>query len=259
MMHTAKQHTHEAGLSLLEVIVSISLSAGILVIFTGTVIDSMDFSVHNVGRADLHEIARKSMEVMRKDVSRTGWFTLDAATTLPFISSNGDPQNAMLDPYFKHDVAALTSLSATFQAGPPPQGGGQTPAFVAPEKRLGPTGLREFSFWVPAKDVKGNFTFDPTGNLAMAPELIAFLLIPNAQGTLDLVRRRANFGVWPPQTENRTICTHVESMTFDTVSTKPNLPFDAVEIHLHMKRKGSRGKTQRLHTATTVMMRNSRT
>ena len=259
MMKTMRKPSHESGLSILEVLVSLSLASGILVIFSNTVVDSMDFSVHNVGRADLHEIARVSMETIRKDVSRTGWFTIGAGTALPYVYTNGDPQNNMLDPYFRHDVAALTSINASIQVPAPPPDAGQTPAFVAPEKRLGPTGLSEFIFWVPAKDSQGNFTFDATGGLAMAPELIAFLLIPNAHGTLDLVRRRANFGVWPPEIENRTICTHIEAITFDTVTTKPNLPFDAVEIHVHMKRKGSRGEIQRVHTATTVMMRNSRT
>ncbi len=259
MMETNRHSNRETGLSLLEVMVSLSLAAGILIIFTNTVVDSMDFSVHNVGRADLHEIARRSVETIRKDVSRTGWFTLGAGTALPYVSTNGDPQDSMFDPYFKHDVTTMTAISSSFVATPPPPPGAQTPAFVAPEKRLAPTGIGELIFWVPSKDEKGNFTFDATGGLAMAPELVAFLLIPNAHGTFNLVRRRANFGVWPPQIENRTICTHVEAMTFDTVTTKPNLPFDAVEIHLHMKRKGSRGETQRVHTATTVMMRNSRT
>lgn len=259
MMNSPDKLKNQSGLSILEVLISMSISIGILVIFSTAVVDSMDFSVHNVGRADLHEIARRSMEVMRKDISRTGWFTIDANSTLPFVFADGDPQVAMFDGFFKHDQAVLAAMNASFTQAPPPPppGGGATPVFVAPAQQLAPTGLREFIFWVPAKDAEGNFTFDATGKLAMAPELIAFLLIPNAEGTLDLVRRRANFGVWPPTIDDSTICNHVEALTFDTVATRPNLPFDAVEIHLHMKRKGSRGEMQRLHTAITVMMRNS--
>jgi hypothetical protein len=245
----------DAGTTLMEALL---VAVMMLVVFGGfslSVTDAVDFSVNGVGSADLHQIGRAAMDGIKRDLQATGRF-IDPVLglRLPHVFSNGNPAPAMVAA-FDHDNAYLTNLAATFPPPPPWPQPGSPPPFVAPGSEHEPMGIRECVFRRPADlDNDGRIVSSATGNLEWATELIGYVLIPNAQGTLNLVRRRvSNAGV----VVDEVICRCVESLTFDSVDTKNALPLNAVEIHLHLLRTTTRGQVQRLHLATTTAMRNS--
>jgi prepilin-type N-terminal cleavage/methylation domain-containing protein len=245
----------QAGFTLLESIIVLVLSLVIFGTFSLSVSDAVDFSTHNVGAADLQEIGRRTMDIIKRDVAATGWLA-DAATgiDLPSVGSNGNC-DAALQPEFEHDAIALAALAATFPVPAPWPTPANPPAFVAPGNELEPFGIREIVFRLPQDiDGDGRIVDAGTNTIEWSPNLTGFLMIPNAQGTLNLVRR-----VVDPagNITDETICRFVEAMTFDTSATKNLLPTDAVEIHLHLLRVNSRGLPQRVHLATTIAMRNS--
>src|SRR5262249_39689354 len=147
-----------------------------------------------------------------------------------------------------------TALAASFPPAAPWPHPANPPAFVAPGCELQPKGIREIVFRLSADlDNDGRIVSAATGNIEWGPMLVGYQLIPNTQGTLDLVRRR----VTGANTRDEVICRGIEALTFDTVDTKNVLPMDAVEVHMHLKRKSTRGQIEKLHLSTTVCMRNS--
>ena len=156
---------------------------------------------------------------------------------------------------FEHHAAVLELMASAFPPPPPvsPEPSSPSP-FVAPGSAASPLGLREIVYRLPQDvDGDGRVLSESTGALEWSPSLYGFLLIPDGSGTLDLVRRRADdSGV-----TDELVCRWVESLTFDTAATKTILPRNAVEIHLRLRRPDTRSRQQRLHLATTVVMRNT--
>jgi hypothetical protein len=245
----------EAGFTLLETIIVLVLSLVVFGGFSLTITDAVDVGVQGVGAADLQEVGRHTLERIKRDVQATGRFSDPAlGLLLPHVFSNGQP-DALMDPNFAHDGAFLASLAATFPPAPPLPAPTNPPPFVAPGSELEPLGIREMVFRLPAdNDGDGRIVSSTTGTIEWGPGLVGWLVIPNGQGTLDLVRRSVDAaGI----VTDDAVCRCVEALTFDSVDTKNILPFDAIEIHLHLRRVTARGQTQRLHLATTVVMRNS--
>jgi prepilin-type N-terminal cleavage/methylation domain-containing protein len=245
----------EGGFTLVEMMIVLVISLVVFGGFTLAVTDAVDFSVHGVGAADLQEIGRTALDQIKRDLQSTGRFMdADLALLLPHVFSNGQPDPAM-DPAFLHDTAYLGALAATFPTPPPWPTPASPPPFVAPGSEIQPLGIRECVFRLPQDlDGDGRIVSAATGEIEWGEELFGYVLVPNARGTLDLVRRRVDdAGV----VTDETICRCVEALTFDSVDTKNILPLDAVEVHLHLRRVTTRGETQRLHLATTLAMRNS--
>jgi hypothetical protein len=170
------------------------------------------------------------------------------------VYSNGQADPA-IDPAFTHDTVFLANLAATFPTPPPWPTPANPPPFVAPGSAIEPLGIRECVFRLPADlDNDGRIVSNATAQIEWGPDLFGYLLIPNNQGTLDLVRRRVDAA---GNATDETICRCVEALTFDSVDTKNILPLNAVEVHLHLLRVTSRGRPQRLHLATTLALRNS--
>lgn len=244
----------ERGSTLVELILVLVLTAVVIGGFSMSVTDAIDFSVNGVGQADLQQIGRSAMDRIKRDLQSTGRF-IDPATgvQLPHVFSNGQP-NAALPPAFDHDNTYLTSLAATFPTPTPPPPG-NPPPFVAPGSEIEPMGIRECVFRFPTDlDSDGRIVSSATGNIEWSDELVGYVMVPNAQGSLDLLRRRvSSAGV----VTDEIICRCVEALTFDSVDSKNILPLQAVEVHLHLRRTTSRGQVQRLHFATTTGMRNS--
>jgi hypothetical protein len=245
----------DGGFSIVEVMLVLVLSIVVFGGFTLSVTDAVDFSVHGVGAADLQEIGRTTMDRIKRDLQSTGrGMDGDLGLLLPHVFSNGQP-DPLMDQAFQHDAAALTAIAATFPTPPPWPTPSNPPAFVAPGSELEPMGIRECVFRLPEDlDGDGRIVSAATGNIEWSTALVGYVLIPNNQGTLNLVRRRVDAG---GAVTDEVICRCVEALTFDSVDTKNVLPLDAVEVHLHLRRVTTRGETQRLHLATTVAMRNS--
>jgi prepilin-type N-terminal cleavage/methylation domain-containing protein len=244
----------DAGFTLLETMIVLVVSLVVFGGFSLSVTDAVDFSVSGVGAADLQEIGRHAMDMIKADIQRTGRF-MDPTLglQLPHVFSNGQPSPLMVAA-FDHDNVYLAALAATFPTPAPWPQPANPPAFVAPGSEIEPKGIREFVFRLPADlDGDGRIVSAATGNIEWGPALIGYILIPNNTGTLNLVRRRVTGGA----IADEVICRCVEARTFDSVDTTNILPLRAVEVHLHLERRTTRGQTQRLHLATTAAMRNS--
>jgi hypothetical protein len=244
----------ESGSTMVELILVLVLTAVVIGGFSMSVTDAVDFSVNGVGHADLQQIGRSAMDRIKRDMQSTGRF-IDPVLgiQLPHVFSNGQPA-AAIPPPFNHDNAYLANLAATFPVPTPPPPG-NPPPFVAPGSELEPLGIRECVFRLPTDlDGDGRIVSSATGNIEWSSELVGYILVPNAQGSLDLLRRRVSSA---GAVTDEIICRCVEALTFDSVDSKNILPLLAVEVHLHLRRTTSRGQVQRLHLATTTGMRNS--
>lgn len=244
----------DAGFTLIETAIVLVVSLAIFGGFTLAVTDAVDFSVNSVGSADIQEVGRRALDQIKRDLQSTGRFvdpTLGLG--LPHVYSNGDP-DALMDPAFDHDNAALAAVAATFPTPVPWPQPASPPPFVAPGSEVEPLGIRECVFRLPADlDGDGRIISSATGAVEWGPDLVGYVLIPNAQNTLDLLRRRVDAA---GTVTDEVVCRCVEALTFDSVDSKNILPLDAMEVHLHLLRVTARGQTQRLHLATTVAMRN---
>jgi len=245
---------HDAGMTLLEVTIVVILTTFVIGGFSLSVTDSVETTVSGVGGADLQEVGRRALDRIKADIQATGRF-LDPTLNLqmPHVFSNGQPGNQMA-PEFAHDQTYLAHLASTFPTSPPWPQPTNPPPFVAPGSELQPKGIREMVFRLPADiDGDGRIVSSATGNIEWSPSLVGYILVPNAAGTLNLMRRRVTGGV----IVDELICRCVEALTFDSTDTKNLLPLRAIEVHLHLLRRTSRGQIQRLHLATTAGMRNS--
>lgn len=243
-----------AGFSLVELVIAAAVASVVFGLFASSVTDAVDASVSGVGAADLQEIGRRAMDRIKEDLRSTGRFAdADLGIPLPHVFSNGQPDPAV-GAEFEHDQGALTALAATFPVQPSSSQPANPPLFVAPGSENQPLGVRECVFRLPNdEDGDGRIVSMATGNVEWSGDLVGFVLIPNARGTLDLVRRSVTAaGV----VTDETICRCVEALTFDSVDTKPVLPINAIEVHLHLRMVTTRGETKRLHLATTIAMKN---
>jgi hypothetical protein len=258
-MKRERRH-RERGTSLLELLISAAISLVIFGTFALGVVDGIDWSTQSIGTSDVQEIGRRALETIRRDLVRAGRITIDPATgvLLPAVTSNGTAPTA-LGPAFTHHTQALEDIAAGFPVAPEWAAPANPPPFVAPGSELEPFGLREIIFRVPQDlDGDGRLLSSTTGAIEWSTALMGFVLIPSGDslGTLKLVRRTvAQNGTGAVKDE--VVCGNVEALTFDTTETKNILPKDAIEIHLHMARRDTRGRVQRMHLATTVAMRNS--
>lgn len=255
-MRSSNSHSSrvDAGLSLVEVTIVLTMIVVLLGGFARSITDAVDFSTAGVGTSDLQEIGRRALDRIKADIQSTGRFW-DATFGLqmPHVFSNGQP-SGLVPAAFAHDQTYLTQLASTFPTPAPWPQPANPPAFVAPGSELAPKGIREIVLRFPADlDSDGQIISGSTGAIEWSPWVVGYVMIPNNQGTLDLVRRRVNGTI----VQDETICRCVEALTFDSVDTKNILPTRAVEVHLHLLRQTSRGQTERLHLATTAGMRNS--
>ena len=246
----------EAGVTLLEAMIAMVLSAVAFGIYATSVADAIELTAFSVGTADLHEIGRLTIDRMRRDISETGYFVdPEFDIQFPHIYNNGLPDQQLAE-WFEHDVEALTARAQAFPPGPlAPGGGSNPPPFVAPGFELTPLAIKEMVFRLPNdEDHDGRILSAVDQTVEWGSVVIGYILVPNNHGTLDLIRRRVDA---TGTIRDETICRHVEALTFDTVDTKPILPKDAIEIHLHLRRPDARAHEQHLHLATTVVMRNT--
>jgi prepilin-type N-terminal cleavage/methylation domain-containing protein len=245
----------QRGFTIVEVVIALAATAVVFGLYSSAVTDAVTFSAHNVGSAGLHEVGRRALAKIAADISSTGRFQDPSGVPMPHVFSNGlsDPR---LPAPFEHDLQALAAIAATFPAPSPPVTTPQNPPpFVAPGFELMPLGIREIVLRLPADmDSDGRPVSAVTGAIEWNPDYIGWILRPNAQGVLDLVRRVVDpaGGV-----RDETVCRWVEALTFDTTATLNLLPANAVEIHLHLLRKDTQNRRQRLHLSSTVVMRNT--
>jgi hypothetical protein len=247
----------DAGFSALELTVSATILLAVFGAFATAVTDAVSTSVSTVSAASLQEEARRILDRLRRDVAMTG--RIDAAVdptgaALPAVYSNGDAPAGL--EIFEHDVETLTNIASEFAPAPTPEEPFNPPPFVAPGNENEPFGFREFVFRLP-RDVDGDGRIvSAVGAVEWGPELFAYLVVPRPNekdGLCDLIRRSvAADGSFTDDVVAR----QVESVTFDTVETKQVLPMQAVEIHLHLLRRNSSNGLERLHVATTLVMRN---
>lgn len=245
----------QSGLTLVETTVTLFFTMLVFGIYARSVVDSVEFSAANIGGASLHEIGRRTLETVARDLSRTG-NRIDPVWGIPFphVFRNGLP-DPILSGAWEHDTEQLEEMAAAFPPGPPPPPEpSNPPPFVAPGFELTPMGIREIVFRLPA-DLDGDGRLlNASNQLEWHPDTFGYIMIPNHRGTLNLVRRTVTA---QHVITDQTICTNVEALTFDSVETKSILPLDAIEVHLHLKRQDVRGRIQRLHLTTTMVMRNS--
>jgi hypothetical protein len=244
----------DEGMTLLEMSIVLVLLVVMVGGFSKSITDAVDFTVAGVGTSDLQEIGRRTLDRIKADIQSTGRF-MDPAfgIQMPHVYSNGQPSN-LIPSTFAHDQTYLAQLAAKFPTSPPWPQPANPPAFVAPGSEVEPKGIREMVFRFPADlDGDGRIVSSATGAIEWSPWVVGYILVPNADGTLNLIRRRINGTV----VQDETICRCVEALTFDTVDTKNILPLRAVEVHLHLMRRTSRGQVETLHLATTAGMRNS--
>jgi|GEM_PF-3717479 hypothetical protein len=250
-----KQRRRQSGVTIMEMSIVMLFTMLIFGTYASSVVDGVEFTASNVGGASLHEIGRRTLENIARDLSRTGRFTdPEFGIFMPHVFRNGSPE-AILNSNWGHDQQALQALVATFPPGPPPPPEpANPPPFVAPGFELTPMAIREIIFRLP-EDLNGDGRIlDANQNVEWSTTVYGYILHPNAAGTLTLYRRSidaAHHLVEEP------ICGDVEALTFDSVETKGILPMDAIEIHLHLLRRDVRGRDQRLHITTTMVMRNS--
>jgi hypothetical protein len=244
----------DSGRTLLEVAVAVALTAVVIGGFGKAVTGSLDFTVGQVGTTELQEVGRRALDRIKADIQATGRF-VDATlgVQLPHIYSNGQP-SALVPAVFAHDQSYLTALAASFPQTAPASQPSNPPPFLAPGNELQCKGIREMVFRFPSDvDLDGRIVSSATGNVEWNASLVGYILIPNNQGTLNLVRRTLTGAT----IKDEVLCRCVEAMTIDTVDSKPILPMRAVEVHLHLLRRTSRGQIDRLHLTTTAGMRNS--
>ena len=249
------QRKRQSGITLVEVTVSMMFTMMIFGIYATAVVDSVDASASNIGGASLHEIGRRTLETIARDLSRTGnAMDVTWGIQFPHVFSNGQPAPALAGGW-EHDTAELAAIVAAFPPGPPPPPEPlNPPPFVAPGFELTPMGIREIVFRLP-EDLDGDGRILVADNtIEWSKSTTGYIMRPNDKGNLSLVRRSINA---TNVVREATICTDVESLTFDSVETKNILPMDAIEVHLHLKRQDVRGRIQRLHLTTTMVMRNS--
>ncbi len=254
-MHRPNRRS-DRGFTLIEGIIVMGLTTMMFGVFSMAVNDAADFSATNLGSANLQDQGRIVLEQVRRDVAMGGRIT-DPVYAIPMPSTfvNGTPVSA-LQSTLRHDTTVLTARASHF----PPAVSWTTPAnpppYVAPGNENEPMAFREIVIRQPAdRDGDGRILAAATDTIEWSEELIAYIQVPNSDGmSCNLVRRRVTA---TGQVVDSVICRFVEAMTFDTTATKPTLPLDAVEIHLHLVRRNGRGQVQRLHLATTVAMRNS--
>jgi hypothetical protein len=245
----------DSGVTLLETIVVVVLSAVVIGGFALALTDSVDFTVSGVGNSDLQETGRRTLDRIKADMRSTGRF-IDVSLgglQMPHVFSNGQP-NSLMTPEFAHDQAYLTQLASTFSTPTPASQPSNPPPFVAPGSEHEPKGIREIVFRLPADvDADGRIVSATTGDIEWSGTLVGYIVVPNAEGTLNLIRRCVTAGA----VVDDVICRCVEAITFDSNDTKNILPLHAIEVHLHLLHRTSRGQIQRLHLATTAGMRNS--
>jgi hypothetical protein len=230
------------------------VSAVVVGVFAATVTDTVKVGSETVGGADLQTLGRQALERIAKDLSRTGHVASPLGVDLPHVFENGIPDPTLEDG-FLHDVQEIQARVATFPLAPLPTGGTTPLPFVAPGQQLQPIGIREVVFALPEDlDGDGRPLNEITGAIEWGADLVGFILVPEQEGTMDLVRR-----TWLQTGEIRdvVICRRVDAMTIDTTVSKQTLPRDAVEIHLHLLRRRPDGLERRMHVFTTVYMRNS--
>lgn len=249
----------ERGMSLVEVLIVSVISVSMMGTFALTVLDAADFTASTVTGADLQIIGRRALDRMSRDVAASGRTTdVASGVALPYVYSDGQCHAAF--PAFTHDHSYFTTLVAQWPNDDTISAGSSPLPFVAPGDEWMSQGIREIVFRRPNdNDGDGSLVVRPgaahAGELEWGTSLFGYVVLPNPKtGTLDLVRRTLASG---GSVTDETICRHVESLTLDTSATKPILPLDAVEVHLHLKRVDTRGHVDRLHLATTLAMRNS--
>lgn len=247
----------DAGFSALELTISASIMLIVFGGFTVAVTDSIGTSVATVSAVTLQEEARRVLDRLRRDVSMTGRITAavdPSGVALPAVVSNGAAPVGL--EVFEHDTGVLTTLAATFAPAPEPEQPFSPPPFVAPGNEQEPLGFRDFIFRVP-RDTTGDGRICSTGGaIEWGHELFGYLVVPRngeKDSICDLVRRTVDAG---GNVVDEIVCRQVEAVTFDMVETKEVLPQQAVEIHLHLIRRNTRDGVERLHVATTLVMRN---
>ena len=257
LSRSSARRRRDAGFSALELTVSASIMLVVFGGFSVAVTDSIGTSVATVSAVTLQEEARRVLDRLRRDVSMTGRITAAVDPTgvaLPAVVTNGAAP-AELDA-FEHDTELLAAIASTFPPAPEPEQPFSPPPFVAPGNEWEPLGFREFIFRLP-RDTTGDGRICSTGGaIEWGPELFGYLVVPRngeKDAICDLVRRTVDAG---GNAVDEIVCRQVESVTFDLVETKEVLPQQAVEIHLHLIRRNTRDGVERLHVATTLVMRN---
>ncbi len=245
----------ESGVTIMEMSVVMLFTMLIFGSYATAVVDGVEFTATNVGGASLHEIGRRTLETIARDLSRTGRATDPVyGIFMPHVFREGSP-DATLAGNWAHDQVALQALVQSFPPGPPPPPEPvNPPPFVAPGFELTPMGVREIIFRLPEDENGDGRLLDADSNVEWSSTLYGYIMHPNAAGTLTLYRRSIDAA---HQLVEEPICGDVEALTFDSVETKGILPMDAIEVHLHLLRKDVRGRDQRLHITTTMVMRNS--
>ncbi len=245
----------QSGMTLVEAIIVMFLTTILFGTFSLAVNDAADFSASNLGAANLQDQGRVVIERIRHDINAAGRITDPVFNVaMPQVFTNGVPSSTFTS-FLEHDATTLAARAAYFPTAPTYTTPVNPPLFVAPGNESEPMGFREIVMRIPAdNDHDGRIVSSTTHAIEWSNELISYILVPTATSTCNLVRRRIT---QTGNTVDEVICRFVESLTFDTSTTKPILPQNAVEVHLHLYRRNGRGQDQRLHLSTTIAMRNS--
>jgi hypothetical protein len=255
--HRPARARRDAGFSALELAVSATILLVVFGAFSAAVTDAVGTSVATVSSVTLQEEARRILDRLRRDVGMTGRIdaTVDpTGVAMPAVFANGAAPAGL--EAFEHDQELLAEIASTFAPAPVPEEPFSPPPFVAPGNEWEPLGFREFVFRLP-RDTTGDGRICSTGGqIEWGPELFGYIVVPRndtKDAVCDLVRRSVDeFGA----VTDEIVCRQVEAATFDIVETKEVLPQQAVEIHLHLIRRNTRDGVERLHVATTLVMRN---
>ena len=249
------QRTNQRGFTLLETTIWMVLGVTISGLVASTVSETIGVTTLGQQSASLQDTGRLALQRIAEDLNRSGLHTIDGVA-LPHVFSNGLPDSRLGDTW-THDTETLASHAehlATMGAPTQWSAGTNPEPFVAPGDHNEPRGVREIVFALPAdRDGDGRPVSATDGSIEWGDNLVGYLMIPSGDGTFDLIRRQERADAPPVDVR---ICRWVTALTFDTTATKPILPRNAVEVHLHLERPAGNGHSQTLHHYTTITMRN---
>ncbi len=210
-------------------VIELTFAAAILIVLGSALVAAMeamrDTTITGSVQSKLQESGEKALMQIISDLRRSGQVTV-ALVDYPYTFVDGNATGAFAGHW--HQPAQQNALPGEASFGP----------------------SREIVFLLPQDaDLDGVPDLDADAALIWGVTEFSYVLVTGADG-VNRLERRTNGA------NGRSVCSQVERVVFDDITTDVTLPVDSVRIRVFLRQRDSRGVVQRWQSEATLRMRN---